>query len=86
MNNPLTAPVQIINLSLGVWYSPAGFPTVETNADVIDRDGDLLLVSNGWRYKIISAQQVTRILRSRALEGAELWDVEAEAYDAAPES
>lgn len=82
--NILTASVQIVSLNtFMIWYTPEGFPTVETNAEVIDGDGDLLLVTNGWRYKIISAQQVTRIIRHRAQETIELRDIEITEYEAA---
>ena len=85
MNNPLIAPVQILTFPslLVVWYSPANFPTVETCADLIDGDGDLLLVWNGWQYKIISVQQVERIVTARSAERAEAIAVEWEEYDAA---
>ena len=67
-----------------VWYSPASFPTVETHADLVDGDGDLLLVSNGWQLKVICVQQLTRPPHpARVLTYAEMRDIEAREYEQA---
>lgn len=64
MRNPLTGSVKIVDQSPSyvVWYTPAGFDTVETDAQLHDGDGDLLLVWSGTRYKIIATEQVKRIV------------------------
>lgn len=82
--NALTGKAQVIDLNPGgavVWYTPEGFPDVETDADLIDGDGDLLLISNGWMLKIISAQQVTRVHSSRFHGWQEIGDEERVAYN-----
>lgn len=57
-----------------VWYEPAGFVGVLTDATVLDQDGELLLVTNGWRFKIISIGQVQRIQSTAAHIAQELAD------------
>lgn len=64
-----------------VYYSPAGFPSVLTDATLVDGDGDLLLVSNGWKLKIISAQQVERIVSAHTHESSELLGQEMIEFD-----
>jgi hypothetical protein len=83
MNNPLNGSVQIVNFSPVIWYTPAGFPSVQTDATLLDGDGDLLLISNGMTYKLISVQQVKRIVSARTQEQSELYQSESEDYDAA---
>jgi len=56
---------------------------VQTDATLLDGDGDLLLVTSGWMLKIISVQQVQRIVSARAQERHELYQTESEDYDAA---
>jgi len=82
MTNLLTGSVRVVNLPPVVWYNPEGFPTVQTDAELVDGDGDLLLVSNGWQLKLISVQQVCRIVPARSAETIELMDMEREEYDA----
>lgn len=85
--NALAGNVQVIDLSrVIVWYTPEGFPDVETDADLIDGDGDLLLVSNGWMLKIISVQQIVRIHSSRFYGWQEQRDQERAEYDAQEKS
>lgn len=64
-----------------VWYSPEGFPNVQTDAVILDIDGELLLVTNGWRLKIIAITQVQRWMTGRALESNELLRQEQADYD-----
>lgn len=66
-----------------VWYSPSAFPTVSTDAALIDGDGDLLLINPGWGYKIIQAGQVNRITSARQHEGEELNAQEREQFNLA---
>lgn len=82
MNNLLTGNVQIIDLPAlpVVWYTPEGFPGVEACADLIDAQDDLLLIHNGWQYRLICKQQVTQIISGRALETSEALDVEHEEW------
>lgn len=80
--NALQANVKVIDLPrVVVWYTPDGFPTVQTDADLIDGDGDLLLIANGWQYKIISVQQVTRVEIARTAERHEQLAVEMLEFD-----
>lgn len=65
-----------------VWYTPEGFPTVETDATILDIDGDLLLVTNGWRLKIIAVTQVKRWINGDAHVAREDLHAEQEDYDA----
>lgn len=65
-----------------VWYTPEGFPTVETDATILDIDRELLLVTNGWQLKIISVYQVKRWLSGPAHARREGVQVEMEQYDA----
>lgn len=82
MNNPLTAPVQIVSLHEVVWYTPQGFPDVETCADLLARDGDFLMIWNGWEYKIICTLEVERTVSARSVGHNEAIAVEWEEYDA----
>ncbi len=84
MTNPLKSHVQIIPFPPPVvYYTPAGFPTVLTDAVLVDGDGDLLLVDNGWRLKIISVQQVEKIVSARTHERNEAIDQEWQEWDEA---
>ena len=85
MTNVLSGNVQVVNLYPGsiVWYTPEGFPDVQTDADLVDGDGDLLLVHNGWRWKIISVQQVKRIMTGYRYAAVELYDAECSQFDQA---
>lgn len=69
-----------------VWYEPAGFPGVETDAELVSIDGDTLTVFKGWYTETISAAQVKRIVSVRSAETTELLNVEREDYDAQAES
>lgn len=64
-----------------VWYKPAKFPTISTDATLIDRDGDLLLINPGWGFKIISVQQVNRIVTNKVAEAEEIQIEENLEYD-----
>lgn len=65
-----------------VWYSPEDFPSVSTNASLIDGDGDLLLINPGWGYKIIRVQQVNRIVTHHTAESHDLHLEECLQYEA----
>lgn len=98
MNNFLSGPVQVLNIPLDqvppiiappaasaapvVWYTPEGFPTVETDATILDIDGELLLVTNGWQLKIIAVTQVKRWKTGKGHERREDLHAEQEDYDA----
>lgn len=64
-----------------VYYSPAAFPDILTDATLLDSDGELLLISNGWQTKLISWQQVERTASARAHEGSELLADEMQEFD-----
>jgi hypothetical protein len=83
MQNLLTAPVQVETFPPRVvFYTPEGFPDIETSAELIAIDGDLLLVNPGWEYKIISRQQLTRpITSARRYETSEALEIEWEEWD-----
>jgi hypothetical protein len=70
-----------INPAPAIWYAPAEYPDIETDATVLDGDGELLLVTNGWQYKIISTRQITRIVDAKNHESVELLDMEREDYE-----
>lgn len=81
---PLTGKVQIKPVhNYVVWYAPEGFDGVITDASLIDGDGELLLVTNGWRYKIVSVYQVDRIVSARSHEAHEISYAETAAYQQA---
>lgn len=88
MNNPLNAPVQIINFPplLVVWYSPVGFPDLETCADLISITTDEIVVFKGYEYETITHEQVDRIVTARSVERAEQIAIEWEEYDAQTKS
>ena len=82
----LIGKVQIVPVnetaSFTVWYSPAGFEgIVSTDAHLVDGDGDLLLVYANGRSKIISVQQVNRIVTDKAAQAAEMFIEENLEYD-----
>lgn len=80
--NALVGKVQILPVTeFTVWYKPAGFPTISTDATLIDGDGDLLLINPGWGYKIISVQQVNRIVTHQVAVGEEINAQEIREYD-----
>lgn len=82
--NALIGKVQIVSVNeYTVWYRPASFPTISTDATLIDGDGDLLLINPGWGFKIISVQQVNRIVNHHMAESEELNAVEIAQYEAA---
>lgn len=82
--NALIGKVQIVPVNeYTVWYKPASFPTISTDATLIDGDGDLLLINPGWGFKIISVQQVNRIVTHHMAESEELNAVEIAQYEAA---
>lgn len=66
-----------------VWYTPAGFPGVETDGELVSIDGDTFTVFKGWYTETISAAQVKRIVSVRSAETTELRDVEISEYEAA---
>lgn len=71
--NALVGSVKILPVNeYTVWYSPSGFPTISTDAVVIDGEGDLLLINPGWGYKVNSVQQVWRIVTAHVAETEEL--------------
>lgn len=80
--NALVGKVQSLPVTeFTVWYSPADFPTVSTDAALIDDDGDFLLINPGWGFKIISTQQVNRIVTHHVAIGEEINAQEIQAYD-----
>lgn len=82
--NALIGKVQIVPVNeYTIWYKPASFPTISTDATLIDGDGDLLLINPGWGFKIISVQQVNRIVTHHTAESEELNAVEIAQYKAA---
>jgi hypothetical protein len=64
-----------------ITYTPANFPTVTTDALLLDGDGDLLMIHNGMQHKIISVYQVTDIQDSRSYEVEELRAQELDEYE-----
>jgi hypothetical protein len=85
--NALIGAVRIVpvneNASFTVWYSPAGFEgVVSTDAHLQDGDGDLLMVYANGRSKIISVQQVTRIVTDKIAQAAETYIEENLEYEA----
>lgn len=71
--NRLTGKVQIKPVhNYVVWYAPEGFDGILTDASLIDGDGELLLITNGWQYKLISTAQVDRIVTARSHEAHEI--------------
>lgn len=80
MADLLTAAVQVVSLHNVVWYMPEGFD-VQTDATILDQADDLLMVTNGWAFKVIARQQVTRTYSPRQHETHELYETECEDYD-----
>lgn len=81
--NALTGSVRIIPVNeYTVWYKPASFPTISTDAVLVDGDGELLLINPGWGFKIISVQQVNRIVTHKVAEAEELNAEEITQYEA----
>lgn len=81
--NALSGSVKVLPVNeYTVWYSPADFPTVSTDAVLVDGDGDLLLVNPGWGFKLISVQQVNRIVTHRTAERENLYIEEVLQYEA----
>lgn len=68
-------------MSYVVEYRPAKFPNVITSADLIDGDGELLIVNPGWGYKLISVGQVERIITARQQERSEQVEIKMEEYE-----
>jgi hypothetical protein len=64
-----------------ITYTPANFPTVTTDALLLDGDGDLLMIHNGILHKIISVYQVTDIQDSRSYEVEEIRAQELDEYE-----
>jgi hypothetical protein len=82
--NALIGSVKVLPVNeYTVWYSPSGFPTISTDAVLIDGEGELLLINPGWGYKIISVQQVRRIVTARIAENEELHTQEMVQYESA---
>jgi hypothetical protein len=80
--NALIGAVKILPVNeYAIWYSPAEFPTVSTDAVLIDWDGDLLLVNPGWGFKVINVQQVNRIVTHRVAIGEEIAAEERQQFD-----
>lgn len=82
MNNLLTAPVQSVRV---VWYAPEGFPDVQTDAELVDDQGETLLVFTGMSYETILASQVKRTVSVRLHDSTMLLDEERADYDAQTE-
>lgn len=80
MNN-LNSTVKVISLNPVVWYSPSSFPTISTDAVIVDGDGELLLINPGWGYKLIHVSQIVRIISSYRYETEELQILERIEYD-----
>lgn len=82
MSGHLTGSVKSLPVNeYTVWYKPAGFPTISTDAVLVDGDGDLLLINPGWGFKVISVQQVTRIVTHKVAEAENLNAEEIRQYD-----
>lgn len=64
-----------------VWYSPVEFPTVSTDAVLIDGDGELLVISTGCETKIIHVDQMNRIVTHHVAQGEEIAAEERQEYD-----
>lgn len=80
--NALIGKVQVLPVNeYTVWYSPAEFPTITTNAHLVDGDGDLLLINPGYGFKVISVEQVNRIVTDYRAESEEINAQEIQEYD-----
>lgn len=80
--NALTGSVRIIPVNeYTIWYKSASFPTISTDAVLVDGDGELLLINPGWGFKIISVQQVNRIVTHKVAEAENLNAEEIRQYD-----
>lgn len=66
-----------------VHYTPEGFPNVETWAELVSIDGDMLTVDKGYETITITRAQMLRITSQRSAELRELYEVECEEYDRA---
>lgn len=84
MSGHLSGSVKVLPVNeYTVWYKPAKFPTISTDATLIDGDGELLLINPGWGFKIISVQQVNRIVTHHTAESEDLHIEECLQYEAA---
>jgi len=80
--NDLNGNVKSFSLGDIIWYNPAGFPDVQTDAEYVTTniDGTLTLFK-GWGFETISTEQIKRTVSSWRAETVELYDSECSQFD-----
>lgn len=80
--NALVGKVQILPVTeFTVWYESVVFEGVQTDAALIDGDGEFLLLNPGWGWKLIHVSQVKRVITHHVAIGEEINVQEIQEYD-----